>query len=305
MARPKGEDTRVIESIFNERWDPKRKTLSEPLVTLNDLQQAYIKVTGGAHGNPARIWKDLRRKTTSANERWPRSVFDLGYAAKGVTGGGASFQFIKTRPGQTEPFASLAGIDPYVPGVTITHAIESVSMPTASKRLGRSDEAWLIQTLVRLRILETHFALHRQSNIVHIDHLQSSLKLRKREIDALFLAEQNDDGKKRELAISLEAKGAADDILEDQLVGQVEVVLKELTDTGVIPDPMVIPMAAKTVAPSVILIIEFDPMVTGLEGLSIRGYGYYHLVPPVPGIGERSKKSKSKARPPKKAKAKR
>ena len=65
--------------------------------------------------------------------------------------------------------------------------IETISMPLATRRLGRKDEPWLIQVLVKLRIIETHMALFSNRKIIQLDHLQMNMKLSKTEIDALFL----------------------------------------------------------------------------------------------------------------------
>ena len=96
------------------------------------------------------------------------------------------FEFIPVMPGQTEPFPITA---PPRPQEMIPHQTGSVSMPLASRLLGRSDEPWLVQVSVRLHIIETYFALFssRKAAIRQVDHLQNALKLRRTEIDALFL----------------------------------------------------------------------------------------------------------------------
>lgn len=110
------------------------------------------------------------------------------------------------------------------------HKIESLSLPLASRRLGRRDEPWLVQVLIKLRVIETHLAMFSQRKIVQLDHLQMSVKLRKSEIDALFLALEHEDPAHpesvHEVIVCCEAKQMHDDILEDQMLGHVEAVFK-------------------------------------------------------------------------------
>ena len=172
---------------------------------------------------------------------------------------------------------------------TQTHRIQSSSMSLASRRLGRSDEAWLIQVLVKLNVIETHLSVASKREIIQVDLLQTNLKQSRAEIDALFLAVEQDGGEgagPREVLVTCEAKGIRDDILEDQMVAQVKAVfkMKSITQTTIIP------LAAKAVGPSTVYIVQFAPIdqskVSDLESLTLESEALYELVPAVPGIGE-------------------
>ena len=89
---------------------------------------------------------------------------------------------------------------------------------------------------------------------MQIDHLQMTLRQNKSEIDALFLAHEEHEGDFSESLITLEAKGRADDVLLTQVLNQVEVAFAL---PGVKAN-RVIPMAAKSIAPSRIHVIEWQ-----------------------------------------------
>jgi len=154
--------TPIIEEIFNSRWDSISKTLSDPLVTLIQVEDAIRNYNEKNQSdtlstrNPANFLKDFIRKKASANRNWPSSVFERGYTARQVTGGNMCFEFVPIDPGQTEPFPERI-IHPSP--VAKKHQIQSASMSLASRRLGRKDEAWLIQVLVKLNVIETHLAV--------------------------------------------------------------------------------------------------------------------------------------------------
>jgi len=215
--------TEIIQSLFETRFNTTTKKLSSTVVTLEEVSAA-INANNLAHPtlvpmstrNPANFFKDFIRKHKSANRNWPRRIFEAGYTAVQVTSEGRCFEFIAILPGQTVPFP----LD-VVPGPTDKtphHRIESLSIPLASRRLGRNDEPWLVQVLVRLRVLETHLALCSKRSIIQLDHLQTNVKLSGAEIDALFLATE---GNSRELMVCCEAKGIRDDVIASQILGQV------------------------------------------------------------------------------------
>jgi hypothetical protein len=114
-----------------------------------------------------------------------------------------------------------------------------------------------------------------------------SVKLRRAEIDALFLAiEEVNGGRTQEVIVCCEAKGRSDDILQDQVLSQVEAVFGL---TGITQD-LVIPIAVKALAPSEVWVLEFEtvsrPDANLRRPLTITSEAIYELVPPVPGIGE-------------------
>ncbi len=283
--------TAIIEMLFNKRWDVNTSSLSEFVVTLEEVRQAIGEyneqnpTTQLSAKNPANFFKDFIRRRSSANENWPRRVMERGYTARQRTGSNACFEFVRLVPGQTEPFPVRT---PPPTELTPRYKIESVSLPLASRRLGRRDETWLVQVLVRLRVIETHFALVSKRKVIQLDHLQMGVKLRKCEIDALFLAiEQKtseDPESQREIIVCCEAKGLNDDILQDQVLAQVQAVfrIKGLTQD------LVLPIAVKAIGASRVHVIEFDVVARSdapNASLSIVGEAVYELVPSVPGIG--------------------
>jgi hypothetical protein len=290
MAR--SNKTSVIETLFDKRWQGSRKPLSKSIVTLAEVQEA-IRAHNRANPrdklstrNPANFFKDFIRKRASANQNWPQAVLNKGYTARQVTGKGLCFEFIKLAPGQVDPFPSGAiAPNPQAP----VHRIQSASMPIASRRLGRKDEGWLIQVLAKLHMIETHLALESPRPIIQVDLLQTNVKLSGAEIDALFLAIEQDMNDPRsspkEVLVTCEAKGRADDILIDQIASQVSAAFRM---KGVTQD-FVLPLAAKAVGPSRIHILQFFPVDRASAGgplsLQLESEAVYELVPPVPGVG--------------------
>jgi hypothetical protein len=287
----KSAKTRVIERIFFQRYDPSQG-LADEVVTLDQIASAIAEanVEGDqklSAGNVANFFKDFVRNLTSANANWPSSVFENGYTGRQETGENACFRFMRIADGQTEPFPARIVPAEHVQKVRI----ESASMPLAARRLGRPDETWLMQVLVRLRVIETHFCLFSATGFQQIDHLQTGVKLgRRSEVDAVYLARAGelDPGS----LICCEAKGLRDDILVDQLIRQVRAMFAQ--DTS--PDSM-IPVAAKVVGPSLVHIVEFHPVLrdvaADLQVLTIASQAVYEFIPPIPGIGTRSIRSRA------------
>ncbi len=290
---PKSKKTSVIEALFDARWQGRGKPLRDPVVTLVQVQDAIRKFNRTKPAkklstkNPANFLKDFIRKKKSANENWPASVLKRGYTARQTTGEGLCFEFVKLDPGQSEPFPET-GVRPSANDPT--HRIQSASMPLASRRLGRKDEAWLIQVLSRLHVVETHLALHSTSKFLQIDLLQTNVKLSRAEIDALYLgvedSPQTPDTQLREVLITCEAKGMGDDILLDQIVAQVKAVFRLKT----VKQDVVLPIAAKAIGPSRIFVVQFLPVdrssAFDLSSVVVGSQAIYELVPTVPGIGK-------------------
>ena len=174
--------TRIIEQIFHERWRAEEHALENATVSLPDVQRAIERHNAESGRaplstrNPANFFKDFIRNQRSANRNWPASVFHAGYTGRQLQSSGNCFEFIPAVPGQTVPFP--IELVPLPDDSTPRVRVESVSLPLASKRLGRRDEPWLIQVLIRLRIFETHLALSSQQHIVQLDHLQTNVNCR-------------------------------------------------------------------------------------------------------------------------------
>lgn len=280
--------TVVIESMFRKRFNSVTKILTNPIVTLAEVTDeinsynltAEKKVSAR---NPANFFKDIVRKRRAGNKNWPTAVLRAGYTARGVTEGSACFEFIPIAEGQTEAFPELSFHQPSAD--TPVYQIESVSLPLASRRLGRKDEPWLIQVITRLRIVESHFSLSSNRNIAQLDLLQMNVKLSGTEIDALFLAhEEIEPGKYEEIIITCEAKVGREDIVEDQIIRQAKAPFKmrQITQTRVIP------IAVKCARASTIFVIEFEELqkdsYQDVVSLAVASESLFEIKPPVPGI---------------------
>ncbi|BDI29205.1 hypothetical protein CCAX7_12560 [Capsulimonas corticalis] len=159
-------------------------------------------------------------------------------------------------------------------------------MPIASRLLARSDEAWLFQTAVKLRLVETHLALMSPHDIVQVDHLMMAVKLHKTEIDAIFLAHEGPVTRPQPILVTCEVKGKRDDILEDQIISQTEAASKIIN----IGHKYIIPIAMKAVGLSEIYVVEFEKVhissAATLTSLIVSSEATYKLIPTVPGIGK-------------------
>jgi hypothetical protein len=188
------------------------------------------------------------------------------------------FEFVPYAPDQIEPFPDRFG---HHNGVW-RHQIQSVSMPLASKELGRDDETYLIQVAVKLAVVETHFALRSPLNIVELNHLQIGIKLRLCELDSLFAASYVDEnGLLKRLVITAEAKKKNQRILEDQVVRQVHAAFGETNVDLVVP-------IAMTASGGGIYIAEFKAVprqgYESFDVLELETEALYELVPSVKGI---------------------
>ena len=120
--------------------------------------------------------------------------------------------------------------------------MQSLSLPLASKALGRTDESWLLQVAVNLRVIETHFAVGegRQIEALELNHLQMDIKLRKVQIDALYLAiyQSNDINRQHSALITVEAKQGNQRILTEQIARQVRAAFEATSNDFIIPTAM-------------------------------------------------------------------
>jgi hypothetical protein len=280
--------TGVIQKIFEGRFNAADGTLSESVVSLDDVSDGidvYNVANGTAHStnNPANFFKDFIRVRRRANANWPNSVLVAGFTARQLTEGGACFEFAALAEGQTEAFPPVDFAQPSEN--TPRYQIESVSLPLASRRLGRKDEPWMIQVIARLRIVESHFSLSSGRAIKQLDLLQLNVKLSGTEIDALFLAQEEIGPEQyEEVIITCEAKVGRDDILEDQILNQAKAPFKMKQ----VKQNRVIPLAVKCVAPSTIFVVEFNELTREgheeIESLTVASESLFEIKPPVPGI---------------------
>lgn len=291
MAASKKPD--VIEWIYNQLVDPKTGVLSRTLVTKRDITNG-INATGVrlSTDNPVNFIKDVIRGHR-ANSMWPETLKAGRISARQVTGGGNVFEFVAYEAGQVEPFPTPFG---HRPGVQVVR-LQSISVPLATKELGRNDETYLIQVAARLGIVESHFALTSQLDLVEMNHLQIGIKLRKTEIDSLYSGLLRlPDGTTERVLITAEAKKRNQRILEEQVVQQVKAAFqitaqsntkRKTPTTSAIEVDLVIPIAM-TAASTGIYIAEFKPVrrseVDTFTTLQLAAEALYELVPPVKGI---------------------
>lgn len=283
----------IIEELFRQRYNAETGALTDPIVKLDDVSEAINRYNSRCEPgqrlstkNPANFFKDFVRNKGWANAKWPASVLQAGYTARQVTGQGRCFEFVRIPAGQAVAFPTVPPPDQSTP----RHRVESVSLPLASRRLGRAEETWIAQVVVRLRIVETHLSLFspRRNRIVQVDHLQMSVKLSDTEIDALFLVQENggDQPVRQELIACCEVKGRRDDLLEEQILRQVRAVFRLPAAT----QDVALPIGIKVVGNSEIYVVEFQPVtrdqVDQLQSLEKVSAVVYELSPPVPGIGD-------------------
>jgi hypothetical protein len=162
--------TAVIEWLFLNRAkpNPSNSQLEKSVMTFDDVVDGIkaVKAVGKnlSSKNPANFWKDMTRN--DLNGYWPDKVTAAGWTARDAIGDEdqACFEFILIPPGQSTPFPP-----PRLPSPSLlakAHKVQSLSIPTDTKSLGRSDENWLAQVGVRLAVIETHFAVYSKRNAV-------------------------------------------------------------------------------------------------------------------------------------------
>jgi len=277
--------TDVIEYLFFRNWDESTKTLRKSVVDQLEVVEAIRHVNsidgkGRSERNPANFLKDLVR-TSTASGNWPQSVAQRNYTAVQRTGANLVLEFVPYSAGQTDPFP-----DPYKfrPEVR-TVPVQSLTLWSESKKLGRRDEAWLTQVAVKLAVLETHFAVSSplREKIRDIVHLQMSVKLRSTEIDAMYMARlEESQGVILDVAITVEAKQSHERILENQLVEQAKASFSQQRYA------MAIPIGMRAVQGRGIYIAEFEPVLASSAEKFIKPVlvdeALYELHPNVPGI---------------------
>jgi hypothetical protein len=275
MAR--SQKTKVIEWIFQQRYDAETGIISHALVTFEDIK-AGIDATGAKldKDNPPNFWKDITR--SNPENHWPKSVLAAGYTGADAIGEGgkASFLFVKVPPGQTTAFR--AGLEPPVELVERPHIVQSLSMPLAMKALGRKDENWLAQVANRLFVVETHFAVFSPRDVAEVSFLQTGVKMRRGEVDAAYSLS---DVEGKTWLVSCEAKGRREKIHEPQLLR----AAKQLAATEAAESAEgVIPFGIKIIEKSLLHTVEFEPIEESHEDLVIASEGVIRLAPAVRGV---------------------
>lgn len=257
---PRSEKPQLIEWVFHQRFNLTTKSLNNAVVTFDDINAAIAALRKqhlihklNPDANRANFWKDIIRKP-DPNSYWPESVLAAGFTGDDAIGHGprACFMFKPLPPGQTVAFTSP--LSPSASAIANPILLESVSMPLATKALGRRDENWLAQVGVRLRVIESHFALRSKTQASEVTFLQTGVKLGQGEVDAAYslingfgtwLAAMEAKGKRERLHVPQVQRAAAE--LLRAAAGRSQRVVG------------VIPMAVKVLDPSKLHVVEFDP----------------------------------------------
>lgn len=228
--------------------------------------------------NPANFMKDLLRGgNTSRN--WPESVTNRNYAAIQRTGEGECLEFIPFAHGQAEAFPDAFPIrldaDRY--------KVQSISIPLVTKSLGRSDETWLIQVAINLKVIETHFAVAGSFQFLELAHLQMGIKLRSTEIDALFLGQAGSAKDSRPVLVTCEAKQAKDPLIPSQIINQVQAAFSATHDVET-----VVPIGLRAIKGVGFYVTEFEAVskedAGNLTALTLVSDAIFELQPRIKGI---------------------
>ncbi len=251
--------------------------------------------------NPANFMKDLIRKD-NASGNWPESLRKSRIGGRQRVGSNRVFEFVPYASGQTEPFPN-----PYLPTPgTAAVELQSLSLPLASKALGRKDESWLVQVAVSLCVLEQHFAQFSKLPVTEVVHLQTGVKLANSEIDGLFRAILEIDGAQKHILVTCEAKQKGERILEHQIVEQVVAAYKSVKSSVLEEDldvSLIVPVGLKAIGErGEIYVVEFEPWTPEeaaasedkLKELKLASEALFRLVPPVPGIGFQPKRKRKR-----------
>jgi len=287
----------IFRYLFDRRYNWETGAFNSQTVTNDEIQEAIVHLREEgitlAAANPANFLKDFLR-SPNRNAQWPEEIADAGFTARQSYSDGRVFDFVPYADGQTVPFPD----DFTLPADPIVHKVETVSLSSAARALGRADESWLIQVCVHQRILQAHFALFSEIDVVDFFHLQNSIKGTP-EIDALFLMTFKAGDKLQKALVTFEAK-RNEPVLPDQIKSQIALVsYRTSIEAGLNDISYVVPVAAKTDrigSEKVIAIFEMQgiPVADGVVAyntstahelpLAITQTVAYQLVPKVAGV---------------------
>lgn len=244
-----------------------KKYLSDPVkfsvVTNDDIADAIDHLGADlSKRNPANFLKDIIRNKR-ANENWPDFLKDKKITARQRYGQKRVLQFYPYEIGQSVPFPDDFGPD----NETNDYLIQTASLPFISRQLGRTEETWLTQIAVNLRLIETQLSIFtRDPNIAQlrdVSFLQTGIKTQP-EIDAGYVASATDNSRSEyAFYVTCEVKQRAERILLDQIREQ---VMKAFQITKKLTEP-----AIKAVKPFALQALAASD-VSGLEEAEI---GFY------------------------------
>jgi len=271
--------TPVIEWLFFNAvgFNPQTHEVGRPVVYMVDVANA-IQATKAQldKDNIANFWKDLTR--SNPDSHWPAAVLEAGYTGNDAIGHGnkAVFEFVRLPPGQRKAFKPA--LEPSEELKSNAHKVQSLSMPIATKELGRRDENWLAQVGVRLFVVETHFAVFSERDVKEVTFLQTGVKMGRGETDVAYGLV---DGANDTWLVSVEAKGRREKIHEPQVLRAAKSLAKTAAGKEVTG---VIPFAIKIIGRSLIYTVEFNAIRESTDVLTVASQGVIELVPDVRGI---------------------
>lgn len=271
----------VIERIFEDRWDPDRRILSEPVVYMADIAEA-IRSLGSplSTDNLANFFKDIVR-SPRRNENFPKVVVAAGFTAQQAAGKGdkAVFEFVPLAAGAQTAFPELA---PSKENLNSPISVQSLSLPIDARRLGRQDESWLAQAVAELRLIELHLATHSDHKLVAIAHLMTNMKLGSGEIDSMWRGViENEDGEGEPILIPAEMK-SRNEVLELEQVQRGALAAEIEAERKLHRSGAVLPMAVKVLPDHLVWVLEFD--MNFEDELRIASDAVYRPLPSIPGI---------------------
>ncbi len=274
--------TIVIEHLFEKHWDEQAGELRRSLMSLDDVAEAIrecrAKGVTLSDRNPANFMKDLLRGGNTS-QNWPESVAAKRYFAVQRTGEGECFDFVPFAAGQIDAFPEEFPIrmdaDRY--------KIQSISIPLVTKSLGRSDETWLIQVAINLKVIEAYFAIAGSFQFLELAHLQMGIKLRSTEIDALFLGQAGSVKEPRPVLVTCEAKQAKDPLIPSQIIYQAQAAFSASDDIET-----VVPIGLRAIKGVGFYVTEFEAVrredADNLVALKLAGDAVLELTPRIKGV---------------------
>lgn len=293
--------------VIDYLWDMlQQEGQDRMVVTFEDVQKAIgdINTTHKPRKplsvkNPANFMKDIVRND-NASKNWPERLCQMKIGGRQRVGQNRVLEFERYREGQMEPFPNR-----YMPTTEMEPIpLQSLSLPLASKSLGRQDESWLIQVSVHLHVIEQHFALHDASKVREVTHLQVGVKLAGSEVDSLFrVVVERPDGTLGHALVTCEAKQHGERILEHQIVEQIVAANASVRSVRGFEIDFVLPIALKAIRPrGQIYLVAFEPWTQAqaelpedqLPELCVSSEALYELVPHVPGVGYKPAKPRTK-----------
>jgi len=183
------------------------------------IKQLGVKLSAN---NTANFLKDLLRKNPELN--WPKSLLQHRIYARQVYGQGRVLQFFKAPEG-VDPFS-----DEDLPAEFPVSKVSSLAMDSLARGLGRTEETWLTQVVVNLRLIDEHLAVHSPdaAAIKDLRFLQVGMKTQP-EIDAVFVAEYSNSNSTDldNVFITVELKQRGERVLRDQIREQVRKAFEE------------------------------------------------------------------------------